>query len=71
MRRHDNVLVEGPRHTVRFEIICLRIYDTVSRARDLISRHLTSEVRGRPRSSRDRRMPDQVPYDGFLNPPAV
>jgi len=59
----DNVLVERLWRSIKYEEIYLRACDTVSEARASIGRYLAFCDGRRPRSSLDRRTPDQAYFD--------
>jgi putative transposase len=56
----DNVVVERPWRSVKYEEVYLRAYDTVAQARASIGRYLDFYNARRPHSSLDRRTPDQA-----------
>ena len=56
----DNVFVERLWRSVKYEEVYLRAYDSVSEARNSISRYLAFYNHRRPHSSLDRRTPDEA-----------
>jgi putative transposase len=59
----DNVFVERPWRSVKYEEVYLRAYDSVAEARASISRYLDFYNRKRPHSSLDARTPEQAYFD--------
>jgi putative transposase len=59
----DNVFVERPWRSVKYEEVYLRAYESVSEARISIGRYLDFYNRRRPHSSLDDRTPDQAYFD--------
>jgi putative transposase len=60
----DNVFVERLWRTIKYEEVYLRAYDSVSYARDSLSRYIEIYNTKRPHSSLARRTPDEV----YFNP---
>lgn len=60
----DNVFVERLWRTIKYEEVYLRAYDSVSAARESLTRYLTFYNGRRPHSSLDGQTPDQA----YLNP---
>jgi putative transposase len=56
----DNVFVERLWHSIKYEEVYLKAYDSVSEARASIGRYLAFYNGRRPHSSLDRRTPDQA-----------
>ena len=56
----DNVFVERPWRSVKYEEVYLKAYDSVSEARASIARYLAFYNERRPHSSLDRRTPDEA-----------
>ena len=56
----DNVFVERLWRSIKYEVVYLRAYDTVSEARASIGRYLNFYNGRRPHSSLDRQTPDQA-----------
>ncbi len=59
----DNVFVERPWRSVKYEEVYLRAYGSVSEARTSIGRYLAFYNGRRPHSSLDRRTPDHVYFN--------
>ena len=59
----DNVFVERPWRSVKYEEVYLRAYETVGEARTSIGRYLDFYNRRRPHSSLDDRTPHQAYFD--------
>ena len=60
----DNVCVERLRRTIQYEKVCLRARDSVTAARENLSRYLAFHNNKRPHSSLD----GQTPGQAYLNP---
>jgi len=60
----DNVFVERLWRTIKYEEVYLRAYESVSQARDSLSKYIEMYNAKRPHSSLARRTPDEV----YLNP---
>ena len=66
----DNVFVERLWKSVKYEVVYLHAYDSVSEARTGIGRYLDLYNRRRPHSSLDDQTPDQA-YFGHTNTPPI
>jgi putative transposase len=62
----DNVFVERLWRSIKYEEVYLRAYDTVSEARDSLSRYVNFYNGRRPHSSLDRQTPDQAYFNRLL-----
>ena len=60
----DNVFVERPWRTIKYEEVYLRAYDCVSAVRESLGRYLTFCNTRRPHAPLDGQTPDQA----YLNP---
>lgn len=60
----DNVFVERLWRTIKYEVVYLRAYDSVSAARESLGRYLVFYNSRRPHSSLNGQTPDQA----YLNP---
>jgi putative transposase len=67
----DNVFVERLWRTIKYEEVYLRAYDSVSRARDSLSRYIEIYNAKRPHSSLARRTPDEVYFNSQPLPMAA
>jgi len=61
----DKVFIERLWRTLKYEVVYLRAYDSVSAVRESLARYLTFYNTCRPHSSLDGRTPDQA----YLKPP--
>ena len=61
----DNVVVERLWHSVKYEEVYLRAYDSVGEARMSLGRYLAFYNRKRPHSSLDARTPDHAYFDAL------
>jgi putative transposase len=58
----DNVFIEGPWKSVKYEEVYLRAYETVGDAKQSLGRHFDFYSTRRPNSALDRKTPEKVYY---------